>query len=228
MPGHAVDLLLERRRHRVGDDLGAGARIDRADDDLRRRDLRKLRDRKQEVADRSREQHDDRDRGSEDRPFDEESDHGDHLLSFGKRRAPPSAHGTNRSMPPTLTSEPRGSATMLESAGRFAESRMRADKSPGKQPNAPTGHAFNCCPSTQRGRLGGLTPPCYWLVTPRCYRSVTFSQEVGTKKVFAAWLGGIAASLGKARVAMHQSRRAGGGYAVTEVASGILHPSVAL
>ena len=30
--GHArdaVDLLLERRRHRVGDDLGAGARIDR-------------------------------------------------------------------------------------------------------------------------------------------------------------------------------------------------------
>ncbi len=199
--GHAVDLLLERGRHGVGDDLGAGAGIDRADDDLRRRDLRELRDRKQEVADRAREQHDDRDRGCEDRPLDEESDHGDHLLSLG--RAPgvggaPGACGTKRDAlsdasrrsgeePPSCWKVPGASPTPAAWAG----------KSPSKQPNAPTGHAFNCCPSTLRGRLGGLTPPCYWLVTSRCYRSVTFSQEVGTKKVFAGWLGGIAASLGK-------------------------------
>jgi hypothetical protein len=80
---------------------------------------------------------------------------------------------------------------MLESAGRPAEPRMGADKSPSKQPNAPTGHAFNCCPSTLRGRLVGLTP-CYCLVTSRCYRSVTSSQEVGTKKVFARNYGAIA------------------------------------
>jgi hypothetical protein len=41
----AVDLLLERRRHRVGDDLRACARIVGADDDLGRRDLGELRDR---------------------------------------------------------------------------------------------------------------------------------------------------------------------------------------
>lgn len=109
---------------------------------------------------------------------------------------------------------------MLESAERFAATRMRAGKSPSEQPNAPTGHAFNCCPSTLRGRSVGLTPPCYWLVTPRCYRSVTLSQEVGTKKVFARWLGGIAAPLRKARVAMHQSRTARGDHAVTATAVG--------
>jgi hypothetical protein len=37
----------------IGDDLGARPRIGRADDDLRRRDVRELRNRKQEVADGS-------------------------------------------------------------------------------------------------------------------------------------------------------------------------------
>ncbi len=46
----AVDLLFERRRHRVGDDLGAGAGIIGADDDLRRRDVGELRDRQQKKA----------------------------------------------------------------------------------------------------------------------------------------------------------------------------------
>ena len=226
--GHAVDLLLERGRHRVGDDLGAGAGIDRADDDLRRRDLRELRDRKQEVADRAREHHDDRDRGCEDRPFDEESDHGDHLFLWKERARATSAHARQARIAaplPTRASKREATAIMLESARRSADTRARAGESPSKQPNAPTGHAFNCCPSTQRGRLVGLTPPCYWLVTSRCYRSVTFSQEVGTKKVFTGWLGGIAAPLRKTRAAMHQSRRAGGDYAVPATAAGNPSPS---
>ena len=76
--GHAldaVDLLLERRRDRVGHDLRAGAGIVGADDDLRRRDLRKLRDRQQEKADRAGEHHDRGDRRGEDRALDEEADH---------------------------------------------------------------------------------------------------------------------------------------------------------
>ena len=76
--GHAldaVDLLLERRRHRVGDDLRACARIVGADHDLRRRDLRKLRDRQQKKADRAGEHEDRGDRRGENRPLNEEADH---------------------------------------------------------------------------------------------------------------------------------------------------------
>ena len=76
--GHAldaVDLLLERRRHRVGDDLRAGAGIIGADDDLRRRDLGKLRDRQQEVADRAGEHQNRGDRRGKDRTLDEKGDH---------------------------------------------------------------------------------------------------------------------------------------------------------
>ena len=76
MPCDAVDLLLERRRHGVGDDLRARARIDGADDDLRRRDVGKLRDRQQEIADRAGQHHDDGDRRREDRTLDEEAYHG--------------------------------------------------------------------------------------------------------------------------------------------------------
>jgi hypothetical protein len=112
---------------------------------------------------------------------------------------------------------------MLESAWDVAEPQARAGEPPSKQPNAPTGHAFNCRPSTQRGRSVGLTPPCYRIETSRCYSSVTFSQDVGTKKVFAGWLGGIAASLRKARAAMHKSRRAGSDYAVSGGGEGAAH-----
>ena len=47
----AVDLLLDRRRDRVGDDLGGGAGIAGADLDRRRRDLGILRDRQREIGD---------------------------------------------------------------------------------------------------------------------------------------------------------------------------------
>ncbi|MCY1220275.1 hypothetical protein D9M72_322840 [compost metagenome] len=73
---HAVDLLFERRRHRVGDHLGAGARIIGGNHDLRRRHIGKLRDRQQEIADGARKRHDDRDGRCEDRPVNEEVDHG--------------------------------------------------------------------------------------------------------------------------------------------------------
>ena len=73
--GDAVDLLFERRRHRVGHDLRAGAGIDRGDDHLGRRDVGKLRDRQQEIADRARHHHDDGDGGGEDRAKGEEADH---------------------------------------------------------------------------------------------------------------------------------------------------------
>ena len=46
----AVDLLLERRRDGIADDLGRGAGIAGADDDRRRRDLRILRDRQGEIG----------------------------------------------------------------------------------------------------------------------------------------------------------------------------------
>ena len=74
--GDAVDLLLERRGDRVGHDLRAGARIDGADDDLRRRDVGKLRNRQQEVTDRARQHHNDGDRRGENRALDEKSHHG--------------------------------------------------------------------------------------------------------------------------------------------------------
>ncbi len=74
-PLHAVDLLLQRRRHGIGHDLRASAGIGGADDDLRRRDVRKLRDRQQEIANSARQHHDDGDRRREDRTMDEEANH---------------------------------------------------------------------------------------------------------------------------------------------------------
>ena len=76
--GHAldaVDLLFERRRHRVGDDLRARAGIIGADDDLRRRDLGELRDRQQKETDRAGEHQDRGDRGGKDWTLDEKADH---------------------------------------------------------------------------------------------------------------------------------------------------------
>ena len=88
MPGDAVDLLFERRRDRVGHDLRARAGIDGADDDLRRRDVGKLRDRQQEVTDRARQHHNDGDRRREDRTLDEKSDHGHDAPHIWRRTSP--------------------------------------------------------------------------------------------------------------------------------------------
>src|SRR5262249_22813110 len=67
-----VHLLLDRRGHRVGHHLRAGARILRGHNDRRRRDFRILRDRESDVCDQS-EQHDDDGRhGRENRTRDEE------------------------------------------------------------------------------------------------------------------------------------------------------------
>ncbi len=66
----------------------------RAHHDLRRRDLGKLRDRQQPIADRACEHHDDGDRGCEDRPLNEEIHHGfrpgghDEEISPQARREP--------------------------------------------------------------------------------------------------------------------------------------------
>ena len=72
---HAIDLLLKRRRHRIGDDLRRSARIGRAHHNLRRRDLRELGDRQQREADQPRQCHDDRDRPGKDRAANEKADH---------------------------------------------------------------------------------------------------------------------------------------------------------
>ena len=68
----AVDLLLERRGHGLGDDLGRGARIARGDRDRGRGDVGILRDRQAEIGDRADQRDDDRDDRGKDRPVDEE------------------------------------------------------------------------------------------------------------------------------------------------------------
>ena len=67
----AVDLLLEHRRDRVGNRLGAGSRVGCGDLDRRRHDVRILRHRQRAVGDRARERDDDGDDRGEDRPLDE-------------------------------------------------------------------------------------------------------------------------------------------------------------
>ncbi len=68
----AVDLLLDRRGDRLGDDLGRGARIGRRHADGRRRDLGKFGDRQRAKGNRANQRQDDRDDAREDRPVDEE------------------------------------------------------------------------------------------------------------------------------------------------------------
>ena len=68
----AVDLLLDRRRHRFRDDLRVRARIIGRDLDRGRRDLGILRDRQRRKRDRADERDDDADHAGEDRPVDEE------------------------------------------------------------------------------------------------------------------------------------------------------------
>ena len=115
--GHAldaVDLLLERSRHRVGDDLRACARVVGADDDLRRRNLRELRDRQQKKADGAGEHEDRGDRRGEDRTLDEEADHGIASASpeQGQQQrdaphSPPVARGVGRIRSSGPRNEPR-------------------------------------------------------------------------------------------------------------------------
>jgi hypothetical protein len=65
------DLLFERRRDRLADHLRGSARIARADDDGRRRDLGILRNRQREISDAADQRDEDRDDDREDRPVDE-------------------------------------------------------------------------------------------------------------------------------------------------------------
>ncbi len=67
----AVDLLLDRRHHGRGDDVGAGAGILPGHVDDRRRDLRILRDRQARERHAADDHEHDRDDGGEDRTIDE-------------------------------------------------------------------------------------------------------------------------------------------------------------
>ena len=68
----AVDLLLDRRGHRLGHDLGAGPGVGAIDLDRRRGDRRVHRDRQGEQRDPAGQGDDDREDRGEDRPIDEE------------------------------------------------------------------------------------------------------------------------------------------------------------
>ncbi len=68
----AVDRLLERRRHGLGDHLGVGAGIDRAHHDRGRHHFRVFADRQQRDRDQARGKDHDRKHRGEDRPVDEE------------------------------------------------------------------------------------------------------------------------------------------------------------
>src|SRR5207253_845439 len=68
----AVDLLLERRRHRLGDHLRVRPRVGRDDEDGRGHDVGVLADGQDRDRDQPRDEDDDREDGGEDRPIDEE------------------------------------------------------------------------------------------------------------------------------------------------------------
>ena len=80
---HAVDLLLDRRRHGVGHHLGAGPGIADRHRHAGRRDPRILRDRQVTQRDAAGQRDDDGQHRGEDRPIDEElRDHGRDLYGF--------------------------------------------------------------------------------------------------------------------------------------------------
>ena len=85
---HAVDRLLERRGDGRLDGLGVGAGVERADLDLRRREIRKLRDRQGRDRNRAGQDDDQRAHAREDRTADEGIDeHGNPMLNeLGRRR----------------------------------------------------------------------------------------------------------------------------------------------
>ena len=103
----AVDLLLDRRRHGLGDDLGAGAGIVAVHRDRRWRDRRVERQRQREQRDRAGERDHDRQHGREDGPVDEELREHSGLSCAGtefKTPAPVSAGGSGR--PPRRRGSP--------------------------------------------------------------------------------------------------------------------------
>ena len=135
--GHAldaVDLLLERRRHRVGDDLRARAGIVRAHHDLRRRDVRKLRDRQQEIADRARQHHDDGDGRGEDRPADEEADH----QRVPVLRVAPSAPASARRSRSPAPARPQAGGQDAVRAGRATRRRAPGVRASGAMQGRPS------------------------------------------------------------------------------------------
>jgi len=68
----AVDLLLERRRHRIADNFSGSAGITGGDDNRGRRDLRVLGHRQREIGGRANNDDKDRQDGRKDRPVDKE------------------------------------------------------------------------------------------------------------------------------------------------------------
>ena len=82
----AVDLLLDRLRHGGLDHFGVGAGIVRGQRDLRRHDVRKLRDRDRGDGDRAGQRDHDGDDDGESRPVDENG--GEHRVNFPARRSP--------------------------------------------------------------------------------------------------------------------------------------------
>ena len=92
----AVDLLLDRRGHGVGHDLGVGPGVAGRHPDGRRRDLRVLGDRQEARRDRPEQDDDDRDHPRQDRAVDEETgQHEQSPLERGRSRARRS-HGVSR------------------------------------------------------------------------------------------------------------------------------------
>ncbi len=69
---HAVDGLLQQRGHRGLDSLGVGSGVEGVDRNLRRRQFRKLRDRKERNADRTRDHDEQRGNSRKDGTLDEE------------------------------------------------------------------------------------------------------------------------------------------------------------
>src|SRR5262249_30960618 len=101
----AVDLLLDRLRHRGLDHLGIGARIRGVEPDLRRHDVGELRDRYRSDGDDAGESDDDRDHEGKPRPVDEDA--GEHSAQFpGTTFAATTCPGRTFCTPSTMTSSP--------------------------------------------------------------------------------------------------------------------------
>src|SRR5712691_8497161 len=99
----AVDLLLERRRHRLGDDLRVRAGIVGGDDDRRRHYLRVLRDRQEAQRDDPAEEGEHRQHARKDRAVDEEARQvHDALATWGATSVP----GRTRCRPLTMMRSP--------------------------------------------------------------------------------------------------------------------------
>ena len=122
----AVDLLLDRRRHRVGHHRGAGPGIADRDRDARRRDPGILRDRQEVERDPADQGDDDGQDRREDRPIDEEPrDHGRLRLSAwcGSSRAADADCRSSRATCERPGGGDRGLAVATD-AGRSPDGRL--------------------------------------------------------------------------------------------------------